>query len=105
MTDYILPSICGITVYTKSECKYCSLIKELLREEKKEAVYVDCNVYLENGKEEFLQYIHQITGLRYRTFPIVFVDGTLIGGFTEMKKKITQERIFAIDFNFEKETF
>jgi glutaredoxin len=56
---------------------------------------VDCDSYLAENKEEFLQYIQQITNTNYRTFPMVFLNGTFIGGYTETKKMIEQQTAFS----------
>lgn len=74
----IPPSATGFTVYTKTGCKFCSLVKELLEEES--PLLIDATPYLEEDKEAFLATMN--TG-DHKTFPMVFKDGKFIGGFKE----------------------
>ena len=41
---------------------------------------IDCDEYLIEYKSEFLNFIQTKIGTEYKTFPIVYVDGKLIGG-------------------------
>ena len=79
--DYIVPSFSGFTIYTKSNCRFCSLVKELLNGES--VLTVNCDAYLEENRDGFLQFIHEITATNHKTFPIVFLNGEFIGGYTE----------------------
>jgi glutaredoxin len=83
------PAATGYTVYTKDNCKYCDMVKELLEEE--EPVLINTESYLETRKEEFLAFIATLAQRTYRTFPMVFYNGTFVGGFTDtlhlMKKQ------------------
>jgi glutaredoxin len=90
--DYIFPSPRGFTVYSKSGCRYCTLVKEIIKNEN--MMLVDCDDYLVENKEGFLAYIYQLTGVNYRTFPMVFHEGRFLGGFTETKKWIEQRDAF-----------
>jgi glutaredoxin len=92
--NYVFPASTGLTIYTKSNCQYCSLIKELIERNNLEVSIVNCDYYLMENRERFLEYIHQITNLNYKTFPMVFYDGQFIGGYTETKKWIEQKNAF-----------
>jgi glutaredoxin len=74
-------------VYTKSNCKYCDKIKELLQFEEPPPHWVDADKYLEtpNAKSFFLNFIRDSGKLHshYTTFPMVFYDGIFLGGYTE----------------------
>ena len=74
----IPPSPTGFTVYTKTGCKFCRLVKELLEDES--PLLIDATPYLEENKEAFLAVMN--TG-DHKPFPMVFKDGTFIGGFKE----------------------
>lgn len=82
--EFIFPKKKGYTIYTKKNCSYCEKVKILLNNE--DILIIPCDEYLEKDKEEFLLYIEEIAGIPYKTFPMVFLDGKFIGGFTETKK-------------------
>ena len=77
----IQPTSEGFTVYTKTGCKYCSMVKELLQEEA--VTYILCDEYLAVDREVFLAFIESKGGKDHKTFPMVFFDGKFVGGFTE----------------------
>jgi len=99
-SQYVHPISKGYTVYSKSGCPYCTKVKDLLQEHSREFVVVDCDEYLIENKEAFLSFIETVNGgISHRTFPMVFRDGNWIGGFTETKKGIEQEKAFEnLDF-------
>jgi glutaredoxin len=74
-------------VYTKSNCKYCDKIKELLQFEEPAPHWIDSDKYLETPtlKKFFLDFIRDTGNLQnhYTTFPMVFYDGVFLGGYTE----------------------
>lgn len=93
------PNVQGYTVYSKSGCPYCTKVKQLLKEHSKEFVIVDCDEYLLEDKEKFLNFIEIIAGKKYRTFPMVFLGENFVGGFTETKSFIEKENAFvSLDF-------
>jgi glutaredoxin len=75
------PRPTGFTIYTKSECKYCAMVKELVPD----ARFIDADSFLQDDvkKEEFLHFIEQLVGKPYRTFPMVFLGGEFVGGFSD----------------------
>ena len=83
MSTFPEPVADGFTVYTKEDCKFCSLVKELLADE--EVVFIVADAYLDR-KEEFFEAL----GCTQRTFPVVFFDGILVGGFTETLKMLRE---------------
>ena len=98
--DFILPSSTGFTIYTKSNCKYCTLVKELLYEDirNNNVLIVDCDNYLQpQTKEVFIEFIRQCIGSnqQYRTFPMVFLGGNFVGGYTETRNFIEQKDAFS----------
>ena len=88
MSGYPLPSLTGFTVYTKSDCKFCAMVKELLEE--KNVLYIQCNEYLIN-KEGFLDFIESKGGKDHKTFPMVFYNGDFVGGFIETLRLCKQK--------------
>ena len=99
--DFAKPSETTYTVYTKSGCGYCTKVKELFMQDRIYYEEINCDEYLKDKetKESFLEFIQTITNIEYRTFPMVFIKGQFIGGFTETKKKLEREEIFSrLDF-------
>ena len=92
--QYPTPDQTGYTIFTKTACIYCIMVKQLLKDTTIQLI--DCDEYLSNphAKERFLQYIQTITGKSHRTFPMVFKDGVFIGGYTDTKELYQLERAF-----------
>jgi len=90
--DIIKPKKNRIYVYSKSNCDYCNKIKILLREEDVEFVVVDCDKYLEDNKDMFLETIKEFIGFEYKKFPMVFIDGKFIGGYSETFKYLEKNK-------------
>ena len=89
--SYPEPSKIGFTIFSKSGCKYCDQVKELLKEENKEFSMYNCDNFLENDKSAFLQYIKEKAGKECKTFPMVFLHGVFLGGFMEVYKLLLKE--------------
>lgn len=80
-----LPSPNTYTIYSKSGCHYCTKAKELVKS--KNPVVVDCDEFLIENKDVFIQIMCKLAGKECKTFPIVFKDGTYLGGYTETKEQ------------------
>ena len=66
-------------IYTKENCKYCVLVKEIFKK-----LNIEHKLYvLDNNftREEFISKFDEP-----RTFPRVLKDGILVGGYTETCK-------------------
>jgi len=72
-------------IYTKSKCKYCDKVKELLKNVNPKPEIILCDEYLLNdkSKENFLNKMASKIGEPYRTFPMVFFNDQFIGGYEE----------------------
>lgn len=81
--DFILPEKSKFTIYSKSGCPNCTHVKKLLQEHKIDYVIVDCDDYLIEERENFLEFIQKLIGKECKTFPMVFFDETFLGGFKE----------------------
>lgn len=66
-----------VIIYTKPTCKYCLQAKELLKA--KNLKYTEYNIEDPQHKAEF----DRVTN-HAKTVPQIFIDGELIGGFTEL---------------------
>ena len=83
------PSITGYTIYSKSGCPYCDKAKALLKIDN--PIVVDCDPYLVDKKEEFLQFIKEVAQKEHRTFPIIFRNATYIGGYSDLLQLLRDE--------------
>ena len=93
----------GYTIYTKTNCPYCSKVKELLKSEIPEPTIIHCDSYLEDSdlKEVFLTWMQSINGsVNHRTFPMVFYQEKFIGGFTDTEKFYAKQNVFLEDVEF-----
>ncbi len=86
--EFTTPISSGFTVYGKSDCPYCVKVKDLLREFNEEYIYVNCDEYLIDKREEFLKYIATVAGVAHKTFPMVFSSGKFVGGYTDTFKML-----------------
>lgn len=71
-------------VYTKNGCKYCDMVKKLLKNHK--TTFINMSVM---QTEEYQQLRDElIAKTNHRTFPWVFQGDNFIGGYTELNKKL-----------------
>jgi len=95
--QYPIPAQTGYTIFTKTACPYCIMAKNLLKDENPQVLECDEYLFSPQTKERFLQYIQNLTGKSYRTFPMVFKDGVFIGGYTDTKEWYQLEKAFTND--------
>jgi len=96
--EFIKPKLYEFTIYSKSGCPNCRRVKSLLTEMNQRFTIIDCDDYLLESKEEFLQFIHTISQQNVNVFPIVFDNNNYIGGFLETQKYLGS--ILDFDSNF-----
>ncbi len=70
-------------VWSKDQCPYCDQAKALLKSRGIE--YEERNVSLDWTREQLLEVVPNA-----RTLPQIFLDQELVGGFTELRKKLTE---------------
>ena len=102
ITKFEEPTEFGFTIYSKSNCKYCTYLKELLTSKYLIFKEINADQYLtnDNDKKNFLNFIKELVGKEYKTFPMVFNDGAFIGGFTETKEYIDTSLLDFDDIRF-----
>jgi glutaredoxin len=83
--NFHYPNEIGFTIYSKSGCKYCSFSKNLLIKNKHNFLLINCDDYLINNKNKFLDFIEKIIKRPYKLFPMIFNDGKFIGGYIELE--------------------
>lgn len=74
----------NVTVYTKSNCKYCLNSKMLLSS--KGINYTELKLDEDFSKENLLELFPSA-----KTFPVIVIDGFNIGGYENLKKYLTEE--------------
>jgi glutaredoxin len=88
------PSEHIFTIYSKSNCIYCTKV-ELLFEDYFENEQINseykkiiCDSYIEtkNNKEYFINFIEKLANVKPNTFPMVFYGNQFIGGFKETEE-------------------
>jgi glutaredoxin len=94
--DFEKPIKSGFTVYSKSGCINCNKVKTLLKEKHFIFSVINCDEYIIENKEDFLQFIKEKANRECKMFPMVFYDGFFIGGYNE-----TQEYIDKLLLSFE----
>ena len=72
-------------IWSKYHCPYCDQAKALLT--KKGIEFEEKKIGDGYTKEELLEAVPNA-----RTVPQIFLDGQLIGGFTELKTKLTESK-------------
>lgn len=72
-----------VEIYTTSFCPFCVRAKSLLKSSNID--FVEHNL---DGKEDELVALKERTG--WRTVPQIFIDGDLVGGFTELAEKASR---------------
>jgi glutaredoxin len=83
------------TIYSKSGCLYCTKARVLLQNEHVPPLYVNCDKFLLENKEEFLNLMKSLIGYEYKTFPMIFKNGRFIGGYNKTKDFYEQSKIVA----------
>ena len=81
MKKYTKPYDSGYTIYTISNCKYCTLIKNNINKCK----IINCDNYIKTLRErdDFYKFIEKYTIIPYKYFPMVFNKGAFVGGYKE----------------------
>jgi len=98
--EYITPAANGYTIYTKSGCPNCVKIKTYLCECGAEMLVVNCDEYIIENKQEFLQFIAKCAEKEIKLFPMVFFNNEFIGGYAEAETHYKKMKAFSGDFEF-----
>ena len=86
--EFLEPSKLDFTVYCKSGCRNCSMVKALLDEYDFQYSIINCDDYLLDNRDDFLQFICDKAECDIKSFPMVFHDGVFIGGYLETRRYI-----------------
>jgi glutaredoxin len=91
------PDMDNFTIYSKSGCLNCNKVKTLLKGKSLVHIIIDCDEYLLEDKEGFLDFIKEKASIECKIFPMVFYKGKFIGGFSETQTHI--EKMLSFDEN------
>lgn len=98
--EFEYPKAYQYTIYSKSGCPNCLKAKDLLKENKLTFNVINCDEYLLEDKQGFLEHIKYISnGIETNIFPIVFYNGLLVGGYKDLQQNI-KEKEFSLNEDF-----
>jgi glutaredoxin len=80
--DIPLPKANEFTIYSKSGCINCNNVKNLLKDKQIGYTIINCDDFLFDDKEYFLNFIKVNAGMEWNVFPMVFHGKRFIGGFS-----------------------
>jgi len=86
--EFELPTKSGFSIYSKSGCLNCSKVKSFLKDNNYDFNVINCDEYLIEAKDEFLEFIKNLAQKECRVFPIIFFNGNFVGGFNETKELV-----------------
>lgn len=93
------PLLDGFTIYSKSGCFYCIKVKKLIENTDFLFSIINCDDFIIEDSKSFLNYIKNIIGKEYKTFPMVFHNSKFIGGYHETKEYI-ENILLSFEDNF-----
>lgn len=83
-----LPNLSGYTIYGKSNCNRCDVLKEQMSDINECVQYVNCDEYLSTDKEKFKKIMFKYMNKEYKEnennimyFPLVFYNGNIITNY------------------------
>ena len=82
VNKYKIPYENGYTIYSISNCKYCTMINDKIKSVNPP---INCDKYLKTARERdnFYNFLEKYTKKPYKYFPMVFKNGVFIGGYKE----------------------
>jgi glutaredoxin len=92
------PKLNEFTIYSKSGCINCNNVKKLLKDNERTFTVINCDEFLLEDKDVFLQFICKLAGKEYKIFPMVFNGTKFIGGFNETSNYI--DKLLDFDLSF-----
>jgi len=96
-----LPDKTLISIYSKSNCKNCNIIKDIFNEYNIKYIEINCDEYLRLDREEFIKQMNILLKTNIDTiiqFPIVFDKETLIGTYDQTIQYIKNNLEFYENF-------
>jgi glutaredoxin len=96
--EFPLPKANNFTIYSKSGCLNCNNVKKLFKDRQISYTIIDCDEFLFDDKDNFLNFIKEIAGLECKIFPMVFYGKRFIGGFLETMSYLDKMLDFDSEF-------
>jgi glutaredoxin len=99
--DFDEPTEQNFTIYSKSGCENCKKVKKILTDKNFVYIEINCDDYIIDDKENFLLFIKEKTHSDCNVFPMVFYNGSYIGGYKETSLFCDKLNVsFESDLNF-----
>ena len=76
------------TVYSKSGCPNCLKSKQFLKSKDLKFTVIDCDEYLLEAKQEFLEFIKGLAAQEVKMFPMIFDGDKYIGGYEQLTSHV-----------------
>jgi glutaredoxin len=86
------------TIYSKSGCPNCIKAKNFLKEKNIKFTIINCDEFILENKELFLETIQQITKKEQKTFPMIFDGKQFIGGLNDCIEHVNKILDFDVSF-------
>jgi glutaredoxin len=82
--EYEQPTKNGFFVYSKSNCVFCTHVRhaiiKFVGDKEIEYLTINCDKYLQESRDKFIEFAKYLTRKDKITFPMVFFNGKFIGG-------------------------
>jgi glutaredoxin len=100
--DFKTPSKKGFTVYSKSGCKNCLLVKSLFKSKNFAFKEINCDEYIIENKQNFLLFLNNLAQQKVEFYPAIFYDNKFVGSYSETIEFINKlmESFFDDTFTF-----
>lgn len=86
----------NVLVLSKSNCIYCQKVKALFYDLQINYIEYDCQPLLQTSESKafFLEQVQYYAKRPYNTFPMVFIGGEFIGGYTDVGIYLEKQNAF-----------
>lgn len=81
-------------IYSKTDCRFCDLAKQLLLDEGYNYEIKMCDNDLKVDREGFFKLMNEKIGYEHKTFPMIFHKNQFVGGYSELVKLLLELECF-----------
>jgi glutaredoxin len=75
-----------VEIFSKADCPFCVDALKLAARSRMQITEIKLN--RDMNREEMIKKVQSRSGVEFKTFPQIFLDGEYIGGFEDFNKKI-----------------